>query len=163
MNMANTQKEIGSRHWRRAGVPLLCTACLALCGCGSGLSQVSGQVTLDGQPLRGGKDGARVTVQFQPADGAGVTAVGLADENGNYEIATGSQEGIPPGEYLVTCSASEVIRSSNPSAQPAFRQLADPKYANATTSGLKFMVQAGRNEFDIPLESRPGSATQKQN
>ena len=144
-----------------------CYRCLrlyvALSGCGNGLAQVSGQVTLDGQPLRGGKDGARVTIQFQPVDGVGATAVSLADEDGNYEIATGSQEGIRPGEYLVTCVATEVVSSNNPGGQPAFRQLADPKFANAKTSGLRFTVQAGRNEFDIPLvspaksSSRPGA------
>lgn len=143
--------------WHAAGLLSLCAACLVLSGCGSGLAQVSGRVTLDGQPLRGGKDGARVTVQFQPASGLGANAVALADENGNYELATGSQEGITPGDYLVTCSASEVIPSSTPGV-PSFRQLAHPKYAKAQTSGLKFTVQSGSNEFDIPLES-PGSPT----
>jgi hypothetical protein len=137
-------------------------ACVLLSGCGNGLAQVSGQVTLDGQPVRGGRDGARVTVQFQPASGQGATAVALADENGNYEMATGSQTGISPGEYLVTCSATEVLTSSN-TGIPSFRQLADPKYAKAQTSGLKFTVESGKNEFDIPLESPRGPTTARQN
>jgi hypothetical protein len=160
--MTSSRDDAVSDLWRVAGLLSITATCLALSGCGNSLAQVSGQVTLDGQPLRGGKDGARVTVQFQPADGAGVTAVGLADEDGNYEIATGSQEGIPPGDYLVTCVATAVVSSNNASGQPAFLQLADPKFANAKTSGLRFTVQAGRNEFDIPLVSpktlsRPGA------
>ena len=31
------------------------------------------------------------SVRFQPANGVGPSAVGLADENGNYMLATGSQ------------------------------------------------------------------------
>jgi hypothetical protein len=151
--MNSSQDGFVTDLWRVAGLLSITSTCLTLSGCGNGLAQVSGQVTLDGQPLRGGRDGARVTVQFQPADGAGVTAVGLADEDGQYEIATGSQEGIPPGDYLVTCVATAVVSSNNASGQPAFRQLADPRFANAKTSGLRFTVQAGRNEFDIPLVS----------
>ena len=72
-------------------------ACLALSGCGNGLAQVSGQVTLDGQPLHGGNGDIRVTVQFQPASGVGATAIGLADENGNYEIGNGLPNGNSAG------------------------------------------------------------------
>lgn len=103
-------------------------------------------MTLDGQPLHGGKGDTRVTVQLQPVDGIGANAVGLADENGNYKIATGSQGGVKPGDYYVTCSVS-TLKPGGP--------VADPKYANAKTSGLKFSVQAGKNEFNIPLQSAP--------
>jgi hypothetical protein len=127
----------------------LCAGLLVLSGCGNGLAKVSGQVTLDGQPLHAGKGDVRVTVQFQPADGMGANAVGLADENGNYKIATGSQTGIRPGDYLVTCSVSTLGRGG---------PVADPKYANAKTSGLRVTIQPGKNEFNIPLQSPPKSA-----
>jgi hypothetical protein len=136
-----------------AGSALLC---IAISGCGSGLADVTGQVTLDGQPLHGGTEDVRVTVQFQPASGSGTTAIGLADANGNYKLGTGSQTGIPPGEYLVTCSAAELIRSKkDPDATPGGRLITDPKYANAKTSGLRCSVQPGKNEFDISLKSPP--------
>jgi hypothetical protein len=85
-----------------------------------------------------------VTVQFQPVDGVGANAVGLADDDGKYKIATGSRGGIRPGDYYVTCSVS-TLKAGAP--------VADPKYANAKTSGLKFTVQSGKNEFNIPLQS----------
>jgi hypothetical protein len=107
---------------------------------------------MDGQPLRGGPD-MRVTIQFQPANGVGSNAVGLADENGNYVLGTGSQKGIPPGDYFVACSANELVRTKDSNTVQGSRTLADPKYANAKTSGLKFTVQPGKNEFNIPLES----------
>lgn len=101
----------------------------------------------------------RVTVQFQPVSGAGTTAIGLADENGNYTLGTGSKTGIPPGDYLVTCSASELVRSKkNPDATPGGRLITDPKYANAKTSGLKCTVQPGKNEFNISLQKAPKTA-----
>jgi hypothetical protein len=133
-----------NRPLQLAGVCVALVACITLGGCGNGLAQVSGQVTLDGQPVHAGKGDTRVTVQLQPADGVGANAVGLADENGNYKIATGSQPGIRPGEYLVSCSVS-TLGVGGP--------VADPKFANTKTSGLKLTVQPGKNEFNIPLQS----------
>lgn len=134
-----------------AMLPLAATF-LALSGCGNGMSQVSGQVTLDGQPLHGGNGNTRVTIQFQPVDGFGANAIALADENGNYAIATGSQKGIRPGDYAVMCSVS-TLGAGGP--------VADPKYANAKTSGLRFTVQSGKNEFNIPLQSPPKTARRR--
>src|SRR6185295_9374882 len=120
---------------RTAGLVLFSSACVAFCGCGNGLAQVSGLVTLDGQPI-GAKSDVRVTVQFQPVDGKGATAIGLADERGIYKIATGSQTGIRPGDYYVSCSVS-TLTANGPSA--------DPKFANGKTSGLKCTVDSGKN------------------
>jgi hypothetical protein len=142
-------------YWRIAGALSVTALSIMLSGCGNGLAQVSGQVTLDGQPLHGGHGDVRVTVQFQPAGGFGSTAIGLADENGNYTLGTGSQTGIPPGDYFVICSASELVRVKGSNAVQGGRQITDPKYSNAKTSGLKFTVQPGKNEFSIPLMSAP--------
>ena len=140
-----------SQYRRIAAALAVAAVCLLLGGCGNGLAQVSGQVTLDGQPIRAGEGDVRVTVQFQPADGVGSTAIGLADENGIYSLATGSQDGIPPGDYLVTCTASELLPATAGSSARGSRRISDPKYANAKTSGLSFTVQQGKNTFDIPL------------
>jgi hypothetical protein len=128
-----------------------CVVCV-LSGCGSGLARVSGQVTLDGQPLRGGGD-VRATVKFQPASGAGPAAMALVDENGNYSLTTGSQKGIPPGDYLVVCSASQLVKVVGSNAAQGARRITDPKYDNPSASGLRFTVQSGKNEFNIPLQS----------
>ena len=122
-------------------------------GCGNGLAQVSGVVTLDGQPLRGGAGDTRVTVQFQPASGTGSTSIGLADENGVYRLGTGSQMGIPPGDYLVSCSASQLGSAAAGQNAGGARSLVDRKYANAKTSGLSCSVQPGANVYDITLVS----------
>lgn len=125
---------------------LAAVVCLEVSGCGNGLAQVSGQVTLDGVPVKGGKEGARVTVQFQPANGVGANGIGLADANGNYTIGTGSQFGVTPGEYYVSCTVNS-LDANGPKA--------DPKFSSTKTSGLKFTIAPGRNECNIPLQSPP--------
>jgi hypothetical protein len=141
--------------WRAAGFLLLLAICLSLTGCGNGLAQVSGQVTVDGQPLRGGKGDVRVTIQFRPTDGIGAAAVGLADEYGHYMLATGSQAGIRPGDYFVSCSQSVLGKPKSPSETP------DPKYANAGTSGLKFTVEPGKNEINLSLDSAKKTSSRR--
>lgn len=150
--MPNTELDQNSFAARWAVAICAIVVCLTLSGCGNGLAQVSGQVTLNGQPLQGGSGDTRVTVQFQPAGGVGVTAIGLADETGNYTLATGSQNGIPPGDYYVTCTASQIVPSTTGGA-PGGRRITPEKYASARTSGFKFTVEPGRNTFDLPLTS----------
>ena len=126
--------------------------CLLVSGCGTNLAQVSGVVTVDGQPLRGGDD-VHATVYFQPASRDGASAAGRLDENGVYHLSCGSQEGISPGEYVVTFSASQMIRGKDADDAPTGKRISDPKYASAKTSGIRFVVQAGSNECDISLKS----------
>src|SRR5215212_5563085 len=97
--MTFSRKNCGFALRRVFALAAIGAGLLALGGCGNGLAQVTGLVTLDGQPLHGGKGDTRVTVQFQPVDGVGANAVGLAGEDGRYKIATGSQTGIRPGDY----------------------------------------------------------------
>lgn len=126
-------------------------------GCGNDLSQVTGVVTLDGEPLKGG-DGIHATVFFQPVSNTGAAAVGVVDENGVYKLSTGSQSGITPGEYLVTYSASQIIPSKT-GGTPSGKRISDPKYSSTKSSGLRFEVQEGENEYDISIESPPKSAS----
>ncbi len=130
----------------------------AVGGCGNGLARVSGQVTLDGQPLRADSD-TRITVQFQPASGTGPSGVGLVDQNGSYSLSTGSQNGLPPGDYVVACSASQLVKVAGSNVAQGARRITDPKYDNPASSGLKFTVQSGKNEFNIPLQSSPKTAS----
>jgi hypothetical protein len=133
------------------GVAWLVLACP---GC-SDLASVSGQVTLDDQPLKGGRD-LRVTVMFVPESGTSATAAALADEDGQYTLSTGSKTGVQPGNYLVGISAVEVIRSENDAAPPAGRRITPPIYADPQRSGFRAEVQPGSNTFDFPLRSDAG-------
>jgi hypothetical protein len=130
-------------------------SCLALSGCGDQLSQVSGMVTLDGQPVQA-KDGVMATIMFQSVAG-GAAAVGRLDEEGRYHISTGSQTGLTPGEYVATCAINKLIPSTTGGAASA-KAMSDPKYADSSTSGFKFNVEPGDNEFDLALESADKAA-----
>ncbi len=141
----------------RTSAALLAAWATCLSGCGSGLSDVSGAITLDGQPVQA-RDGVTATVMFQPLAG-GPPAVGKLDAEGRYHIATGSQSGLTPGEYAVTCAINKVIPSTNGGAASA-KGMSDPKYSDSKTSGFSFTVKPGSNEFDLALESpkKAGSA-----
>ena len=145
----------------RKGTAFLAAAVLviATAGCGNGLAQVSGAVTLDGQPLRGG-NGVRATVFFQPASGDGRAAVGILDENGQFQLSSGSEEGVAPGEYLVSCTATQIIPSKNPGGTPSGKRITPQIYASARTSGFQFKVEPGGNEFNLTLSSNPKAGPQ---
>jgi hypothetical protein len=153
-----TNRSISSSAWHsRLAIALLLPALsVALTGCGDGLAKVSGKVTLDGQPLRAEPGKLRISIKFQPESGTGPVAMGLADENGNYTLGTGSKTGILPGEYLVTCSAGETLTGQ----KSLGREITDSKYGNAKTSGLHCTVKPGSNKYDISVTSAPKTAKQ---
>lgn len=72
---------------------------LALSGCGSGLSTLEGNVTLDGQPLENGQ------IAVEPKDGQG-TPAGEMIKAGAYSIKE-----LKPGDYIVRINASKVVGS----------------------------------------------------
>jgi hypothetical protein len=143
-----------SKNWRLAKFLTVLLLVVAVVGCGSNLAEVNGVVTVDGQPLQGG-NGVRATVIFQPATGVGRVAVGLVDSSGQYHLSSGSEAGVVPGEYVVTCSATQLVRGSDGSVSGG-RRVTDPKYADTKTSGLQFTVEPGSNEFNISLTSASG-------
>ncbi|TWT66761.1 hypothetical protein Pla123a_46490 [Posidoniimonas polymericola] len=140
---------------RRSRLPRAVSAAvlaLTLVGCGGGLSEVTGAVSLDGQPIRGGGD-TRCTVTFSPASGSGATPSGIADANGEFELGTGAANGVQPGEYLVSISASQLVGKEDTGMARSGRPLTPRAYANPTTSGLKVSVEPGANRFDFALSS----------
>ncbi len=77
-------------------------AFLALCGCGGGLGNVSGDVSFNGEPVKTGY------VTFTPADGKG-PMVGGPITNGHYAV-----ENVPLGSKVVKVEASS---GAGPSVQ----------------------------------------------
>jgi hypothetical protein len=85
-------------------------ATIAFVGCGSGKLKtvnVTGIVTLDGQPVEG------ASVRFNPVDQAmGHPAFGKTDVSGRYHLQTILGEvdaGTTPGLYMVTISKVELV------------------------------------------------------
>lgn len=153
MPPTNSDHETKRRRDSRVRAARL-TACLVtmLTGCGSDLSSVTGTLTLDGRPLAGGET-VGVTVLLFPETGVGVPAAGRADESGEYEISTGSQQGIKPGAYLVAISGVEVIPPKTEQEMPGRRQLTPLRYADPKQSGFRVDVKPGSNECDFDLHS----------
>lgn len=91
---------------------LLLVLSLLFLGCGGNgdgpqLTNVSGTVTLDGEPL------ADASVEFAPieveqvSEGVGGSGGNAAtDPSGNYTVRTGSQYGLQPGKFQVRIAKS---------------------------------------------------------
>jgi hypothetical protein len=140
--------------WHLA-VCALCSALLAslvLTGCGGGTSSVSGKLTLDGEPLAR-TENVSVTIMFYPESGSGAPAAALADEAGGYVLSTGSQQGLAPGNYVVTLSATEFTPPAVAGGMPGNRVLTPARYANPKQSGLRAEVKPGSNTFNFDLRS----------
>jgi hypothetical protein len=124
---------------------LIAPAMLLTAGCGdnSGLSQVRGRVTLDGQPL------SEATVLFTPVAG-GSTSIGKTDSSGEYSLAYSPDKwGAEPGPHQVWIStASSGDADSDPPLAPTIERV-PPHYRQR--SGITVEVTAGRNEHDFPL------------
>ncbi|WP_232100768.1 Ig-like domain-containing protein [Gimesia fumaroli] len=124
-----------------------------LWGCGGGsdtppLGQVSGTVTLDGQPLE------QAQVTFQPENGR--ASIGETDSEGNYELSyTGTTSGALLGAHqVVIISAVEAYsdESGEGKDRKARPELLPAKYNSKTT--LKADVKSGSNQIDFPLTSK---------
>ncbi|WP_425400753.1 carboxypeptidase-like regulatory domain-containing protein [Aeoliella sp.] len=125
---------------------------VATTGCGGKFdSTVQGKVTLDGEAVPQG------TVSFLPTAG-GPTAFARIDSSGTYEIRTGREAGLSPGDYLVAVVANEpapVSQTADGGPPPPGKPITPPWYRSQETSGLKFTVTPGKNEINLDLTSQP--------
>lgn len=131
-------------------------ACLILPGCGGGpdlppVAEVSGVVTLDGNPL------PRGTIQFVPDKSKGTegaTAVGTIGPDGRYTLKTAGVEGAIVGFHKVGVRALQEEPEDETAPPPP--PLIPPRYFNPDTSGLTAEVKADQdNVIDFPLKSKP--------
>jgi len=106
---------------------------LALAGCGGEYeATMTGTVTYNGKPL----PFALMSFHNQ---GQGPMAYSMTEEDGSYEVLTGSQSGLRPGKYKLAFESPPEI------ALPQ-------KYSTIETSGLEFDVKAGKNTVNIKLD-----------
>lgn len=113
--------------------------CLAFIGCGDSgpeLGQISGTVTVDGQPVEG------LQVEFQPEQGR--PAMGFTDQQGHYTVEyTAGRAGAMLGPHQVRISVP--AGSQVPVKIPA-------KYNSRTE--LTAQVEPGSNQFDFQLSTK---------
>jgi len=135
---------------RRVAALFVALAPVLLAGCGASTGNVSGTVTLNGNPVN------HAVVSFVSPDGAIQSAI--TDASGKYTL-----EGVKAGPNQVTVRTDEggeetrtVKKLGGPkqavaAAAAAGRTLVPAKYAETTTSGLTLTVKSGQNTYDIPL------------
>jgi len=112
-----------------------------------GLVKCEGIVTWNGEPV----EGARVS--FIPKEANARSAFGMTDAGGKFKVTTlDTDDGIAPGEYVVTVTKRTATRGGPPpgrggerDAPPVREQITEtyfvPRvYSNESTSGLSAVV-----------------------
>ncbi|MFM8827000.1 MAG: carboxypeptidase-like regulatory domain-containing protein [Actinomycetota bacterium] len=122
---------------------VLLLAALACIGCGSParppLGEVSGTVTLDGQPLQ------RALVTFVPIAGPGRTSHAYTDSDGRYSLAY--LRNIPGADV-----GQHVVRITTVSEEFRGRERLPARYHAQST--LIATVESGTNTHDFSLTSK---------
>ena len=126
------------------------TSALVASGCGQStpenLGRVSGQVTLDGQPLPG------ALLTFVPVTPGGSTSLGKTNESGDYTLSySGSINGAEIGQHRVTITTYSGGDTDAEPPQPKVPEKVPAKYNYQ--SELTAEVKAGSNTIDFPLKN----------
>lgn len=135
--------------FRQLAAAGLMVSLIPLTGCSQGdrptLGQVSGKVTLDGQPL------ADATIYFSPDEG-GRDSEGFTDSDGNYSLTyIGNVKGAKVGTHTVRAQTSYETEDPKTGAPRRTKELVPAKYREQ--SQLKKEVKAGKQTIDIELTS----------
>jgi len=113
----------------------------------AGLVPVTGNVTIDGEPLTMGM------ISFITEDGKEAFTSQI-DSLGNYKLlATASDPGALPGQYTVIVIAEEPAKMGEKGGFTPGKKLVPDKYAKKETSGLTGTVEQGPNTIDFDLKS----------
>ena len=144
-----------SGRFNRLWLTGLALALLVGCPETSKLVQVTGKISVDGQPA----DGASVLFFPEGATGGDVAA-GSADANGQFTLTSNMQPGIAAGKYKVT------VVWPDPAKRPTNEDIAmgrakdapdllKGRYANKDRSSLTAEVTTGTTELDaLELKSK---------
>lgn len=131
--------EVGNS--RAAYGVVVCTALIALIGCGDGRPirvPVSGQVSIDGEPLQYG------SVMFIPDEGRG--SGGSINSDGRFSLTCYEEnDGVIPGKFGVRVRGVEII------SEGVQKWHAPKKYADERTSELEFTIKSASDDIQIDL------------
>lgn len=136
------------RRWKFDAAVLLLAAALAGCGAKTpdNVGQVSGKVTLEGQPL------PDALVTFAPVKPGGSTAAGKTDAGGNYQLHYSSGvEGAEIGENRVAISTYDEGSPDIEPPRPKVPEKVPLKYN--IRSELVRDVKQDANTFDFDLKT----------
>jgi hypothetical protein len=129
---------------------VLCVVLLPLAGCrdsGPELGEVSGIVTLDGEPL------PKARIRFEPVGPDGSPSYAKTDEDGHYELMFGvDKPGAMVGEHLVRITTAR----QEPADRLGREMITHPELLPSrynTESELKREVKSGSQTIDFELVS----------
>lgn len=137
-----------------------------LAGCGSSgppapkpskLVEVTGKVTLNGEPVEG------AIVIFTPNSSGGFVAQGFTDSAGQYSAETRSgndiELGVAPGSYRVMISRflkpdGTPVDPAEPPAMSAARESIPMEYSSPTDSKLRATIGSNGGTFDFAMKGK---------
>lgn len=126
---------------------LLLGAALGLAGCSNGdpnLGQVTGRVTLDGQPL------PRARIVFQPSDGKSPPSNSITDDEGRYVMRFNRRlDGAVVGQHSIRITTGRRGTEDRPKRE---KERIPTKYN--VDSELVREVKSGSQEFNFELEGK---------
>jgi len=156
-----------SRGLSKWGPFLVLVALVGMVGCGGGKGTVSGQVKLDGKPLKGG----RVTFVSSPTQPGGIGSTEI-NADGSYTVSS-----LPAGKYKISVDTAYMNPAGKgnlptkynapggqkspyaPSSGPSPEELAKrfvmipDHYADPDRSKLEYEVKSGNQTKDIELKN----------
>ncbi|MEX0792108.1 MAG: carboxypeptidase-like regulatory domain-containing protein [Pirellulaceae bacterium] len=126
-------------------------AIVSLVGCGAaadplGRQDISGEITLKGEPLDGG------SIIFEPEDSSISTSGGASIAEGKFELPKG--RGLAPGVYKIRISAAggDVVVTEDAPGEPIESTERVPKNWNSQSDQTVTVEEGKPNhfEFEIP-------------
>ncbi len=121
---------------------LVIVSCFLVVGCGDGgpeLYEISGTVTIDGEPLSKG------AVRFVPL--VGEQSVSAIAEDGSFTLKCRDKYlGAYPGEHRITVYAAEAL------GETKIRWFAPKEYAYPATTPLKEVIEGPNENMELKLE-----------
>lgn len=111
------------------------------CGPKSDLLGVTGEVSLDGTPVKNG------SIQLTSLGAAKLSATGALIQDGKYEIP--QAKGLPPGKYQIMISSGD----DNAQAGGPARELIPPEF-NANSQKTVDVTVDGENHFVFDIKSK---------
>ncbi|GAB5401927.1 MAG: hypothetical protein Aurels2KO_01580 [Aureliella sp.] len=130
---------------------LLCVSCLVGCG-PPDFYKLDGTITKDGRPL------PHVQITFAPdAIDSTRPPFTISDENGNFEVTTGREYGLPPGGYTVHIE-DPAAADGGTTPKKSDEHYDDYMYAcerySPQNSDLKYEADEHRAGFELKVDTK---------
>jgi hypothetical protein len=127
---------------------LLCPLICCISCSGTSLYPVHGKLLHKGKPVGG------ATLVFHPktGDANAFPPTASTEDDGTFTVTTQTQQGAPAGEYVVTVTCMEEVKTKEKKfdmgAKPEYVDRFKGAYAKAANSTIKVEIKKGQQELD---------------